>query len=102
MNYFIIIFVNSQVEYTAVVEGRSPLGNLISFMHDGTSTSISNVNKITVQPLIPQTNYLFKVAALTTGGEGMQVRANGLTNDAASEFGELSNYTMEVVNHNHG
>ena len=72
-----------------MVEGRSPLGNLISFVHEGSSTTTGNVNQITVQPLIPQTNYLLKVAALTNKGEGMQVRVNGYTNKAASEFGEL-------------
>ena len=71
-----------------MVEGRSPMGNLITFMHEGSSTIIGNASNIMVQPLIPQTNYLFKVASLTDRGEGMQVRVTGFTNNAASDLGE--------------
>ena len=70
-----------------MVEGRSPLGNLISYMHEGSSTT-GNANQITLQPLVAQTSYLLKVAALTNRGEGMQVRLTGLTNNAASDLGE--------------
>ena len=72
-----------------MVEGRSRLGNLISFIHEGNFTTTGNVNHIKMLPLIPQTNYLLKVAALTNRGEGMQVRLTGLTNNATSDFGEL-------------
>ena len=77
------------MEYSARVEGRSPLGNLIDYMHEGRSIHTGNVREVRLQPLIPHTNYLLKVAALTDRGEGMQVRTTGLTNSATSEFGEL-------------
>ena len=75
-----------------MVEGRSPLGNLIRYMHEGSSITAGNASNVTVQPLIPQTKYLLKVAALTTNGEGMQVRINGLTDNSALsalDFGKL-------------
>ena len=78
-----------QVEYFARVEGRSPLGNLIDYMHEGRSIHAGNVGEVRLQPLIPHTNYLLKVAAITDRGEGMQVKVTGVTNNAKSEFGEL-------------
>ena len=78
-----------QVEYFAQVEGRSPLGNLIDYMHEERSIHTGNVIEVRLQPLIQHTNYLLKVAALTDRGKGMQVRTTGITNNATSEFSEL-------------
>ena len=76
------------MEYSATVDGRSPDGNVISYVHDGNSTTPSDVTSFTIEPLVPQTSYLIKVSAITNRGEGMQVITSGTTSNANSMFGK--------------
>ena len=71
-----------------MIEGKSPLGNLIQYTHSGNTTVPANANRVVLDPLLPQTNYLFRVAVLTTRGEGMQVQTRGSTDTGVSDFGK--------------
>ena len=54
-------------------------------MHDGNSTTPSDVTNFTIQPL---KSYLIKVSAITNRGDGMQVTTTGTTSNANSMFGK--------------
>ena len=57
-------------------------------MHDGYSTTPSDVTNFTIQPLVSQKSYLIKFSAITNRGEGMQVTTTGTTSNANSMFGK--------------
>lgn len=84
------LYSTRKVQYTATIEGKSPLGNLIRYTHAGNKTAPANANRIELDPLRPDTSYLFRVAVLTARGEGMQVETRGNTNMGASQFGKNS------------
>ena len=57
------------------MEWRSPGGNLIQFKDSG--EAIVNGTSVTLSPLIPGTNYLIKVSALTLQGQGQEMQTSG-------------------------
>lgn len=71
--------------YSSLVDGVSPEGTLVRFSHEGTVTTPTN--KITVQPLTPQSPYLFKISAVTPRGLGMEIIAEANTTQVDSDFG---------------
>jgi len=72
-----------------MVDGRSLEGTVISYTHQGNFTVGARANSFTVQPLVPRTQYQFRVSALTTRGEGEQVTVYGTTANGPSEYGEI-------------
>lgn len=64
-----------------MVEWRSPERNLIQFEDSGEVTV--NSTSVTLSPLIPGTNYLIKVSAVTPRGRGEQISATGAVLNAA-------------------
>ena len=71
-----------------MVEGRSALGNLIRYVHKGNLTVSAAARRAVIQPLVPQSQYILKVAILTARGEGAQVEATAMTLNAQSDLGK--------------
>ena len=57
--------------YFSEVEWRSPGNNLIRFRDSGKITVTDTT--VTISPLVPGTNYLIKVSAVTQSGRGAEV-----------------------------
>ena len=75
-----------QVSYTAMIDGVSPGGNLVSFRHENTLTNVQE-NQITIQPLTPGITYEFRVSAMTSRGQGGEALVSGQTLQPESEYG---------------
>lgn len=71
--------------YSATIEGVSPKGTLIQFTHEGTVRTLNP--GITIQPLTPQSSYIFKVSAITSRGQGREITVEADTSNVDSEFG---------------
>lgn len=50
------------------------------------------MHTVTLHPLLPGTNYMFKVAVLTRRGEGRQIIVMGTTSAGQSDYGKLFGY----------
>ena len=78
-----------------MVEWRSPGGNLIQFEDSGEAAV--NSTSITLSPLIPGTNYLIKVSAITPRGRGEQISTTGAVLNSASQGIDLHPGLLCVV-----
>ena len=60
-----------QVKYSGHVEWRTSSGRLLMFEDAGNRSTQST--QLTVAPLVPDTDYRFRVSALTQSGQGQEV-----------------------------
>ena len=63
--------------YFGVVDWRSPAGTLVQFEDSG-EVSVAGTT-VTLSQLIPATNYLIRVSAITPSGRGAEVNHYGAT-----------------------
>ncbi len=70
-----------QVSYSGSVTWVSRGGMLVQFLESGELQT--DYTSLTVRPLTPETNYQFKVSALTEKGEGAEVVQYGRTSEAS-------------------
>ena len=68
-----------QVAYTARVTSRSRKGVLIDFDTSGEKNVSSSQTRTTIAGLFPDTEYSFRVAAVTQYGQGREVRVDNST-----------------------
>lgn len=68
-----------------MIEGTSPGGTLVKFRHEGTVNTTAN--SITVEPLTPQSSYLFKISTITDRGQGAEYSITSETDSVGSDFG---------------
>ena len=66
-----------KVTYFGEIQWRSPGNNLVQFEDSG-EISVTDTT-VTVSPLIPGTNYLIRVSAVTPSGRGAEVPHYGTT-----------------------
>jgi hypothetical protein len=81
-----------QVLYSGWVTGSSPAGFLVRFRHEGIVTTAGTDTSVTIKPLTPGTSYTFRVSAVSTRGEGMEIGVNATTASARLSFGESFSY----------
>ena len=75
--------------YSGLVDGVSPAGILVRFQHEGTvATTSGEDTSITIQPLTPGTNYLFRVSAISERGKGMEIDKEAQTEGVRSSLGK--------------
>ena len=67
----------AQITYSANVQYRSPQGVLIIFVDSGEVKA--TVNRIIVRGLVAESDYQFRVSAVTSSGRGEEVSVIGRT-----------------------
>ncbi len=78
VTYFCII----QIAYTSHVSWVSPSGYLVEYEESASQNVSASLTMATIPNLVPNTEYRFRVSALTEGGHGQEVIKSQFTEAA--------------------
>ena len=87
-----------QISYSANVEYRSPQGVLVLFEDSGNVTA--PLNSITIQALVPESSYQFRVSAVTSFGRGAEVSVPGHTRLAHGTYINTLHFVIIIYRNN--